>query len=49
MDLLYILRPSILEDLRIMMATVKILFIRESTEGVAEGQITAMDNEQAQK
>ena len=42
MDLMYILRPSVLEDLRIMMATLKILFLRESTEGVAEGQISAM-------
>lgn len=42
MDLLYILRPSIVEDLHIMLATVKILFIPESTEGVAEGQTTAL-------
>lgn len=42
MDLLYILRPSLVEDLRIMLATVKILFVPESTEGVAEGQTTAM-------
>ena len=31
-----------LEDLKIMLATVKILFMPESTEGVAEGQTTAM-------
>lgn len=42
MDLMYIANPSIVEDLRIMMATVKILFIPDSTEGVAEGQTTAM-------
>lgn len=42
MDLLYILRPSLVEDLHIMLATVKILFIPESTEGVAEGQTSAM-------
>lgn len=42
MDLVYILRPSILEDIRIIFATVKILFVPESTEGVAEGQTTAM-------
>lgn len=41
MDLMYIANPSILEDLKIMFATVKILFIPESTEGVAEGQTTA--------
>lgn len=42
MDLMYIAHPSILEDLQICFATVKILFMSESTEGVAEGQITAM-------
>jgi len=44
MDLMYIARPSILEDIRIMFATVKILFMPESTEGVAEGQTTASGN-----
>lgn len=42
MDLLYILHPSIVEDIRIMFATVKILFIPESTEGVEEGKTNAM-------
>lgn len=42
MDLTYIATPSIFEDLRIMFATIKILFIPESTEGVAEGSTTAM-------
>ena len=41
MDLYYIARPSIAQDLRLIMATVKILFLSESTEGVAEGQRTA--------
>lgn len=41
MDLMYISHPSLLEDLLIMFATVKILFMPESTEGVEEGQITA--------
>ena len=41
MDLMYIAHPSIIEDFKIMFATVKILFMPESTEGVAEGQITA--------
>ena len=44
MDLTYISHPSYLEDLRIMFATVKILFMPESTEGVAEGQTTAMED-----
>lgn len=43
MDLMYIAHPSFWEDLRIIFATVKILFIPESTEGVAEGQETAME------
>ena len=41
MDLMYIAHPSFMEDLRIIFATVKILFVPESTEGVAEGQTTA--------
>lgn len=43
MDLLYIAKPGILEDLRIIFATVKILFLPESTEGIKEGQTTAGD------
>lgn len=42
MDLMYIANPSMAEDLKICFATVKILFMPESTEGVAEGQTTAM-------
>ena len=45
MDLMYIANASIFEDIRIMFATVKILFMPESTEGVSEGQTTAMDDE----
>ena len=41
MDLMYIANPSFMEDLRIIFATIKILFIPESTEGVAAGQTTA--------
>ena len=42
MDLMYIAHPSVVEDLRIILATVKILFMRESTEGIDTGQTTAM-------
>ena len=42
MDLMYIANPSFWEDLRIIFATIKILFLPESTEGVAEGHKTAM-------
>lgn len=41
MDLIYIAHPSFMEDLRIIFATIKILFVSESTEGIAEGQTTA--------
>ena len=42
LDLMYITNPSLIEDLRIMLATVKILFMPESTEGIAAGQTTAL-------
>lgn len=45
MDLIYIASQSIVEDLKIMLMTVKILFMPESTEGVSEGQTTAMSGE----
>ena len=41
MDLMYLAKPSLWEDLRIMFATVKILFVPDSTEGIEEGQIIA--------
>ena len=44
MDLMYIANPSIAEDIKICFATVKILFAPESTEGVEEGQLTAMNS-----
>ncbi len=41
MDLIYITTASILTDLRICFATVKILFMPDSTEGIEKDQITA--------
>ena len=41
MDLMYIAHPSFAQDLRICLATIKILFLPESTEGIAEGAVTA--------
>ena len=41
MDLIYIAHPSVIADLRICFATVKAIFLPESTEGVAGGQTTA--------
>ena len=46
-DLLYINNMSVLTDLQLIFATVAILFVPESTEGVAEGQTTAMDYKSA--
>lgn len=43
MDLIYISHPSVVEDLRICFATVKILFMPESTEGFAEEQHTVIE------
>lgn len=43
MDLLYTSKASLVEDFRIIIATVKILFMKESTEGIEEGQTTAAD------
>lgn len=41
MDLMYIANQSILEDIRLMLMTFKIMFIPSSTEGVEENQRTA--------
>lgn len=41
MDLMYISRPSIVEDVKILFATMLILFQKDSTEGVAPGQVNA--------
>lgn len=44
MDLQYIASPSLTKDFLICLATIKILFQPESTEGVAVGSVTAMDD-----
>ncbi len=49
MDLMYISKPSILEDLTIMLATVKILTSKESTEGVGEGKEDLKFREESSK
>jgi len=41
MDMIYISRPSIIEDIRLIFATIRVLFIKESTEGVDASQVTA--------
>lgn len=44
-DLLYIRNMNVLTDIRLMFATISILFMKDSTEGVKEGQSTAMESE----
>ncbi len=41
LDLMYIAHPSLSEDFKILFSTVRILFSRESTEGVDATQVTA--------
>ena len=41
MDLMYINNMSAIEDLRLIFATIKIMFMRDSTAGVGENQVTA--------
>ncbi len=43
LDLLYINEQSVLLDLKLMVWTIKILFIPESTEGIEDGKRTASD------
>ncbi|MGN0505871.1 MAG: exopolysaccharide biosynthesis polyprenyl glycosylphosphotransferase [Lachnospiraceae bacterium] len=47
MDLMYISNPSFVEDMKIVLATIKIIFLPDSTEGIAEGQRTAAATEAA--
>lgn len=42
MDLLYIKNMSLFEDIKLMFATIRILFLKESTSGVEAGQVTAV-------
>lgn len=46
MDLMYIANASVFEDIRIIFATVKILFMPESTEGIELGQVTALEKKE---
>lgn len=45
MDLMYIAHPSLIEDLKIILATIKILFMKDSTEGIQEGATDALNEE----
>lgn len=48
MDLLYIANPSLVEDFKIIFGTVKILFMKESTEGVVVNQ-SIVENKDAKR
>lgn len=43
MDLLYIAERSLITDIKVIFATIKVIFLPESTEGVAKGQTTAAE------
>ncbi len=45
MDLMYIAKQSIFMDLRIILETIKVVFLPESSEGIGEDEITASDRE----
>ena len=46
MDLMYINSMSLMEDLKLIFATVRILFVKESTAGIKLGQVTAVKQEE---
>ena len=41
LDLTYISKPGLAQDVKVMLATIKTLFIKDSTRGVDAGQVTA--------
>jgi len=45
MDLMYLARPSFMEDMKIIFATFFILFMKESTEGIVHGQASIRDTQ----
>lgn len=44
MDLIYVATQSFMVDLKIILMTIKVLFMKESTEGVSDGSITAQQD-----
>ena len=49
MDLMYINNMSLMEDLRLIFATAKVLLMKESSQGISRGQVTAADGEKVEK
>lgn len=46
MDLIYIANQNLFTDLKLIFATFRILFLKESTEGIEEGMVTAVKEEE---
>ena len=44
LDMIYVENASLLMDLKLLLLTMKVIFMKESTEGLEEGQITATNN-----
>lgn len=49
MDLMYVANQSVIEDIKLILMTLKVIFIPSSTEGVDENQKTAMRNDNESK
>lgn len=49
MDLMYVANQSVIEDIRLILMTIKIMFVPSSTEGVKENQKNALRSEGKQK
>lgn len=49
MDLMYINEMSLLKDLQLILATIKILFLKESTQGIGKEQETALKTDKKAK
>ena len=41
MDLIYVERGSILLDIKLILLTIKVVFMKDSTEGLEDGETTA--------
>ena len=41
LDMIYVENASLMTDLKLLLLTLKVIFIKESTEGLEQGQITA--------
>ena len=48
-DLLYINHMSVFTDLKLIFATIAVLFMSDSTEGIKEGSVTAMSSEESEE